>query len=171
MKLMTWKDAIATLLTGAIIAVYAAFLSGTSLWLISSGRGATAAVLVLGMGAWALRPLDPGIGHRTALDFAGVATMISNIALLVAVIGLLTGSTVALTILVVGTAALWLITTIRRASGDSLPSITTLPSKRRRPAPVPTATVHEGYYHSMLEVPPSADSPAPDQADQDRPAS
>ncbi len=171
MKLMTWKDAIATLLTGAIIAVYAAFLSGTSLWLISSGRGATAAVLVLGMGAWALRPLNPGTGHRTALDFAGVATMISNIALLVAVIGLFTGSTVALTILVVGTVALWLITTIRRASGDSLPSITTLPSKRRRPASVPTATVHEGYYHSVLEVSPSADSPAPDQADRDRPAS
>ena len=45
--------------------------------------------------------------------------MISNIALLVAVIGLFTGD-VALTILVVGTVALWLITTIRRASGNSL---------------------------------------------------
>ncbi len=108
MKLMTWKDAIATLLTGAIVTVYAAFLSGTSPRLISSGRGATAAVLVLGMGAWALRPLNPGTGHRTALDFAGVATMISNIALLVAVIGSFTGSTVELTILVVGTVALWL---------------------------------------------------------------
>ena len=171
MKLMTWEDAIATLLTGAIIAVYAAFLSGTGLWLISSGRGATAAVLVLGMGAWALRPLNPGTGHGTAPDFAGVATMISNIALLVAVIGLFTGSTVALTILVVGAAALWLITTIRRASGDSLPSITSLASKRRRPASVPIATVHEGYHHSVLEVSPSAASRAPDQADRDRPAS
>ena len=141
MKLMTWEDAIATLLTGAIVAVYVAFLSGTSLWLISSGRGAIAAVLVLGMGAWALRPLNPGTGYRTALDFAGVATMICNIALLVAVFGLFTGSTVALTILVVGTVALWLITTIRRASGDSCGddplSITSLASKRRRLAPSP----------------------------------
>lgn len=43
MKLM----ATATLLTGAIVSVYAAFLSGTSLWLISNARGATAALLVL----------------------------------------------------------------------------------------------------------------------------
>ena len=158
MKLMTWEDATATLLTGAIVAVYVAFLSGTSLWLISSGRGATAAVLVLGIGAWALRPLNPGTGYRTAQDFAWVATMISNIALLVAVIGLITGSTVALTILVVGTVALWLITTIRRASGDSLPSITSLPSKRRRPLPAPTATVPKAHHHSVLEVSPSAAS-------------
>ena len=121
MKLMTWEAAIATLLTGAIVAVYAAFLSGTSLWLISSGR-----VRPPQCWSWAWvhgpRPLNPGTGYRTALDFAGVATMISNIALLVAVIGLFTGSMVALTILVVGTVALWLITTIRRASGDSLAS-------------------------------------------------
>ena len=120
MKLMTWVDAITTLLTGAIVAVYVAFLSGTSLWLISSGRGATAVVLVLGMGAWALRLLNPGTGYRTALDFAWVATMICNVALLVAVFGLFTGSTVALTILVVGTVALWLITTMRRASSNRI---------------------------------------------------
>ena len=171
MKQMTWEDSIATLLTGAIIAVYAAFVSGTSLWLISSGRGATAAVLVLGMGAWALRPLNPGTGHRTGQDFAGIATVISNIALLVAVIGLFTGSTVALTILVVGTVALWMITTIRRASGDSLQSKRSLAAKRRRPAPVPTAMVHRSYHHSVLKVSPSADSRAPDQAARDRPAS
>ncbi len=171
MKRMTWQDATATVLTGAIVAVYAAFLHGTSLWLISSGRGATAVVLVLGIGAWALRPLNPGTGYRTAQDFAGVATMISNIALLVAVFGLFTGSTVALTILVVGAVALWLITTIRRASGDSLPSITSLPSKRRPPVPAPTATVHGGHHHSVLEVSPSAAPATPDQADRDRPAS
>lgn len=156
MKLMTWRDATATLLTGVIVAVYVAFLNGTSLLLISSGRGATAAVLVLGIGAWALRPLNRGTGYRTAQDFAGAATMISNIALLVAVIGLLTGSTVALTILVVSTVALWLITTIRRASGDSLPSITSLssnrPSNRRRPAALPKATAPDGQPRSVLEV-------------------
>ena len=143
MKLMTWRDTTATLLTGAIVAIYAAFLSGTSLWLISSGRGATAVVLILGIGAWALRALNPKTRYRTAVDFAGVATLISNIALLVAVIGLITGSMVALTILVVGTVALWLITTIRRASSNSIerrtspPSTTSLPSNRKRPAPNP----------------------------------
>ena len=54
---LTWKDATATLLIGAIVAVYLAFLSGTSLWLISSARGATAAVLVLGIAGCAMRDL------------------------------------------------------------------------------------------------------------------
>jgi hypothetical protein len=34
---------------GAIVAVYLAFRNGTSLWLISSARGATTAVFILGM--------------------------------------------------------------------------------------------------------------------------
>ena len=46
---LTWKDAVTTLFMAAIVAVYAAFLNDTSLWLISSARGATTAVLILGM--------------------------------------------------------------------------------------------------------------------------
>ncbi len=46
---LTWKDAVTTVFMGVIVAVYAAFLNGTSLWLISSARGTTAAVLVLGI--------------------------------------------------------------------------------------------------------------------------
>jgi len=47
MERMTREDATATLLTGAIVRVYAAFLNGTSLWLISNAQGATAILLVL----------------------------------------------------------------------------------------------------------------------------
>ena len=53
----TAMDATATVLTGLIVGIYAVFLSGTSLWLISSARGTTATVLVLGIGAWALHSL------------------------------------------------------------------------------------------------------------------
>ena len=177
MKLMTWEDATATLLTGAIIAIYVAFLSGTSLWLISSGRGATAVVLILGIGVWALRAFRPKTQYRTTEDFVWVATMICNIALLVAVFGLITGSTVALTILVVGTVALWLITTIRRASSNSIeaenePAVNNVtPLKQKASGPEHTVTMHKGYYHSTWESPPSAASPPPDQAERDRPAS
>ena len=45
---LTWKDAVTTAFIGAIAVVYAAFLGGTSAWLISSARGATLAVFVLG---------------------------------------------------------------------------------------------------------------------------
>jgi hypothetical protein len=47
---LTWKDVVTTVFVGGIAAIYAAFLTGTGAWLISSARGTTLAVLVLGMG-------------------------------------------------------------------------------------------------------------------------
>ena len=41
---LTWKDVVTMVFMGAIAVVYAAFLGGTSAWLISSARGATLAV-------------------------------------------------------------------------------------------------------------------------------
>ena len=114
-KVLT-MDAIATVLTGVIVGVYAGFLSGTSLWLISSARGTTATALVLGIGAWVLHLLAR-TQSASAEDLGWVAIMLSQVALIAAVIGLITGSTVALAVLVVGAAALWLIATARHAIG------------------------------------------------------
>ena len=112
-KVLT-MDAIATVLTGVIIGVYAGFLRGTSLWLISSARGTTATVLVLGIGAWALHLLAR-TQSGSAEDLGCPAIILSQVALIAAVIGLITGNTVTLAVLVVGTAALWLIATARHA--------------------------------------------------------
>ena len=112
---LTWKDATATLLIGAIVAVYLAFLNGTSLWLISSARGTTAAVLVLGTAGCAMRDLHATGRSRSARVFLAVATALGVLALAAGLIGLITGSTVALTVLVAGTIALWLIATVRHA--------------------------------------------------------
>jgi hypothetical protein len=49
---LTWKDAVTTVFMGAIAVVSAAFLGGTNAWLISSARGATLAVLVMGGALW-----------------------------------------------------------------------------------------------------------------------
>ena len=114
-KVLT-MDAIATVLTGVIVGVYAGFLRGTSLWLISNARGTTATVLVLGIGAWVLHLLAR-TQSGSAEDLGWVAIMLSQVALIAAVIGLITGSTVALAVLVVGAAALWLIATARHAIG------------------------------------------------------
>ena len=46
---LTWKDVVTTVFMGAIAAGYAAFLGGTSAWLISSARGTTLAVFVLAL--------------------------------------------------------------------------------------------------------------------------
>ena len=176
MRLMvTWKDVtatlLATLLTGAILGVYAAFLNGTSLRLISHARGATAAVLVLlalGMGPWVVRALHPGTRSRTARDFAAVATTIGNVALLVAVIGLITGNAFALALLVVVVVALWLIVMVWCASSIRTPRVSgrDVPKATHPQEKVPSL-VHRGegskghHRSAVVEVGPGAASPTP----------
>ncbi len=177
MRLMTWEDVIATLLTGAIIGVYAAFLNGTSLWLISNARGATAVVLVLGIGVWALRAWRFRTRVRADRDFTAFAITIANLALLAAVIGLITGNTVALTVLVVAAVTLWLIATIWCASkirpepvrAHAVQKVTHPSDKASRP--VHKGEVSKEHRHSIVKVWPDAAPPAPDQAGRDRAAS
>jgi hypothetical protein len=116
---LTWKDGVTTLVMAAIVSAYVAFLNGTSLWLISSARGTTAAVLVLGIvGGCALSSagdLYKGTQPASTQVFVSLATVAGIVALVAAVIGMITGSTVALAILVVATIALWLTATLRHA--------------------------------------------------------
>jgi tetrahydromethanopterin S-methyltransferase subunit C len=97
-----WKNAAATILTGLIITAWAVFLNGTRPGL--TARGTTAVVLVLGIGVWVLYAWSIGTESR-------LATAFSYLALIAAVIGLITGSTVALAVLAAGTIALWLVGT------------------------------------------------------------
>jgi hypothetical protein len=116
---LTWKDAVTTLFMAVIVAGYVAFLQGTSLWLISSARGTTAAVLVLGMvGGCALSAagdLYTRAQSRWSMAILVITTMLGIVALTAAVAGLITGSTFALAVLVTATIALWLTATIRHA--------------------------------------------------------
>jgi hypothetical protein len=116
---LTWKDAVATLFMAAIVAVYVAYLNGTSAWLISTARGTTTAVLVLGfVGGCALGGLAEaytGAKSPSALAFTVIATILGLTALTAAIVGLITGDTVALAVLVAATLALWLVATIRHA--------------------------------------------------------
>jgi hypothetical protein len=116
---LTWKDAVATLFMAAVVAVYVAYLNGTSAWLISTARGTTTAVLVLGfVGGCALGGLAEaytGAKTRSALAFTVIATILGLTALTAAIAGLITGGTVALAVLVAATLALWLVATIRHA--------------------------------------------------------
>jgi hypothetical protein len=117
---LTWKDAVSTLFMGAIVAVYLAFRNGTSLWLISSARGATTAVFILGfVGGCALSAgsLYAGSQPRSAKAFQAIATILGITALAAAIVGLIAASTVALAVLATATLALWLTATIRHAFG------------------------------------------------------
>jgi hypothetical protein len=116
---LTWRDAVATIFMGAIAGIYATFLGGTNAWLISSARGTTAAVLVLGVvGGCALGAagdLFTGPQPRSRRAYTEIASACGVVAFAGAVIGLITGSTVALAVLVAATFALWFIATTRHA--------------------------------------------------------
>ena len=116
---LTWKDIVTTVFMGAIAAVYAAFLTGTDAWLISSARGSTLAVLVLGMVGGcmlsAAGDLYRGPQSRAVRVWRVIASVLGVVAFAAAVAGLASGSTVALAVLVAATGALWLVATVRHA--------------------------------------------------------
>ena len=116
---LTWKDLLSTMFMGAIAVVYAAFLGGTSAWLISSARGTTLAVFVLGMVGGcmlgAVGDLYQEPQSRAVRAWRMIASFLGVIAFAAAVAGMASGSTVALAVLVAVTGALWLISTGRHA--------------------------------------------------------
>ena len=116
---LTWRDVVTTLFMAAIALIYVAFLGGTSAWLISSARGTTPAVPILGMaGGCALSAVGDQYTQpqpRWGRVYQGIATMIGIVAFTAGLIGLITGSTVALAVLVAATFTLWFIATTRHA--------------------------------------------------------
>ncbi len=116
---LTWRDGVTTVFMAAIAACYAAFLGGTSAWLISSARGCTTAVLVMGVvggcAMGAVGELYTGPQQRPARILRAIATILGLAALIAGIVGLITGSTVALAALVAATFVLWLISTGRHA--------------------------------------------------------
>jgi hypothetical protein len=116
---LTWKDVVSAVFMGAIAVVYTAFLAGTSAWLISSARGTTLAVFVLGMvgGCMLSAPGDlyREQQSRVVRAWRVIASFLGVVAFAAAVAGLASGSTIALAILVASTGALWLVTTSRHA--------------------------------------------------------
>lgn len=116
---LTWRDLVTTLFMGAIAIVYIQFLGGTSAWLISGARGTTTAVLILGMvggcALGAVSDLYTAPQPRWGRIYRGAATMIGIVALTAALTGLITGSTIALAVLVAATFTLWFIATTRHA--------------------------------------------------------
>jgi hypothetical protein len=116
---LTWKDGVSTLFMGAIAAIYLTFLHGTGLWLISSARGATAAVFILGLVGGCMLggagKLYQGQQSPTVRVWRAVASCCGVVAFAAAVAGLASGNTVALAILVAATGALWFAATFRHA--------------------------------------------------------
>jgi hypothetical protein len=109
---LTWKDAIATVLTAGIVALYAAFLSGTTLPLVSSPRALAAVFLIVGLTACAVggTALTADMKARWVVYAGGT---LGGIAFIAALITVVTGSGFVLAVLVGTTVALWLMATLR----------------------------------------------------------
>jgi hypothetical protein len=116
---LTWKDAVTAVFMGAIAVVYAAFLGGTSAWLISSARGTTLAVFVLGMVGGCMLSAAGDLYRepqsRAVRTWRVIASFLGVVAFAAAVAGLASGSTVTLAVLVATTGVLWIVATVRHA--------------------------------------------------------
>lgn len=64
---LTWKEALATVVAGANVAIYVAFIQGADVPVINSVRGAAGATLVLGLvGGCALGSAGEDMGSGSA---------------------------------------------------------------------------------------------------------
>jgi hypothetical protein len=116
---LTWKDAVATVFTAGIVAIYIAFLLDLGWPLIASVRGTTAALLVLGaVGGCALGTVGAQYGKNlqpVARTLVVIATVLGVVALGAGIYALITASEVALAVLFGAIVALWLTATVRHA--------------------------------------------------------
>jgi hypothetical protein len=117
---LTWRDAVSSLAVAVIVIVYAAYLGGTSLLLISSAWATSAVVLVLGLSCAVVAASDlyTRPQPRSGEVFRRISTVLGTIAVIAGLIGLITSSAHALEILVVvmitwlGTATVWHVLTM-----------------------------------------------------------
>jgi hypothetical protein len=119
---LTWRDAVATVLVGGVVAAYAAFVEGADLPVISGPRALAGFTLVVGLTACGIGGEGWTNGSQPwAVRTAGVLGAIAMAAALVTVI---IGSVFVLAVLVGTTVALWILATLRHAltrrGGDDL---------------------------------------------------
>ncbi len=141
---LTRKDLAATLFTGAAVGAYAVFVQGADVPILSSVRGTTLVVLVLGwVGGCALSDVgDAYTSKQTAPAMVAVLTFLGGVALAAAVVALVTASEAALAVLVLATVLLWLGATARHLA-------------TRSPHATPRTTLeatHETPAHRMMPV-------------------
>jgi hypothetical protein len=118
----TWRDGAATVLAAAVVGVYAGHALDWSLPLIGDVRLAILVVGILGLAACIVGADPAAITSRTA--YTAFASGLGVTALLLVIVGLITGWELVLTALAVVTLALYAVATIRHLL-------------RERPAAVP----------------------------------
>lgn len=114
----TRRDLFATLLVAAIIGIYTVYVRNTTGWVVSDTRATTGLVLVLGAAACALGQTDdlfPRNHRRATAPYVLWTSVLGITALSAAVVGTVSDSAAALTVLFGATVLLWASATLRHA--------------------------------------------------------
>jgi hypothetical protein len=117
--MLSRKDVVSTALTALVVITFFATHEGWNVWLVGgSHRWAAGVISILGVLTCGLG--SPGRGAATRL----LATL-GVLALVLAVLALVTGSLTPLSLLVVDIVVLWAVSTVRHFSHGSTPSLST----------------------------------------------
>jgi hypothetical protein len=123
---LTWKDALSTVLVLAGLLMALSVIQGWGWPLLSGVRSGIIALAVVGLAACTLGAPRESFYYRD--PFGLMTTAVVMIALVVAIVGgLIVGTQQFLIVLMVVTAMLWVMATVRHAVEGSAPST---PSKR-----------------------------------------
>lgn len=138
---LSWKDGVATAITALIVVVYVVYASEADVVLVSSVRGAAAAILLLGMigcGYGAADELYKATKSAALMTYTIVATVLGVAALGGGLTALIFGSEFALTVLFTATVAMWLLATGRHiANTCRAPQvIDDVPAERKEDTPL-----------------------------------
>jgi hypothetical protein len=124
---LTRKDALATVLTGLAVLVFAATYQGWDVWLIgSSHRWAAVAIAALGIATCSLSPAGAEMGKGTKMDgWVRFLAALGVVAGILAVWAIVAGSLTPLSLLVVAMVVLWAGATLRHVAHGSHGPVTT----------------------------------------------
>lgn len=111
---LTWRDGVTTLLAGVVGLVYAAHALAWQWPVVEDARGATLVLGVVGLGMCIVGGSGGTIASRSRFTLA--AGILGGAAFLLVVVGLITGWSLAVTLIAVDTLLLYAISTVRHAA-------------------------------------------------------
>jgi hypothetical protein len=116
---LTWKDLAATILVGAIVAIYVGYLVAGEVLFLKGPRGMAVAVLVLGLVACATGGLAVGTNDLMVRIAGPLGVVVFGLGITTVILGneWLLGATVGVTVL------LWLMATTRHALRPRTPAV------------------------------------------------
>jgi hypothetical protein len=114
---LSWRDGATTLLAGVVGVVYAAYTYGWSWPLVDTARGATLVIGSVGLLMCIVGGSGSAIPSKSA--FTIVASTLGGAALLLVVIGALTGWSLITTLVAAVTLLLWTASTVHHATAGS----------------------------------------------------